>query len=561
VADSTTNNVIELVYSAGLVYQENSSELWWYKSSPSDVWHSAPAPSCPGATPTPIPTSSPTATATPVPGITDRIYVNNHNSCPGTGSATNQYCSIQNALNVARPGTDIRIQNTGTTYNEADTLSVSGTTTNPIVIESDDHTSPPTLTNSVSLGNNSYQLGLSDTSYVTIQNLKWDGTGLNVAPNAIHVFTNNAANVVGLNILNNTINNWGASNTTIDYSGHGNAAIWFEGNCAGAKTITAIVQGNTLTGNRYTNLEMWCPLNTQVLNNTVSGTVCGRADSAAGAAGELGNEMIREDCLTDSGPNFTTNTLYRGNNIYNMVGTCSLTMPSGGWSEWAGLHVDDGCAGGTFEQNQVHDLVAGNMSTAYSGIHLEQHTAGWTVQNNLFYNFSGGGNGGARVVYIGPALWTAGTNAPFTVSGNTVYNTTYDAYVFSMGVTAKNNIALNNGGAGYAWLEGSCPSCSFDYNLEWDTSGGAHYGRLSYNNGPINFAAWKAANPAGTDAHSLNVNPNLANPPAGTVAGFEETASSPTIGAGLTIPAITCDYLGMTRTAPYDIGAFQGVGK
>ena len=62
VADSTTKNVIELVYSAGLVYQENSSELWWYKSSPSDVWHSAPAPGCPGATPTPIPT------ATPVPG-------------------------------------------------------------------------------------------------------------------------------------------------------------------------------------------------------------------------------------------------------------------------------------------------------------------------------------------------------------------------------------------------------------------------------------------------------------------------------------------------------------
>ena len=482
------------------------------------------------------------------------VYVNNTASCPGSGTSAVPYCSIQNALNVARPGADIRIQNTGTTYNEADTLSVSGTAANPIVIESDDHANPPTLTNSVSLGNNSYQLGLSDTSYVTIQNLKWDGTGLNVAPNAIHVFTNNAANVVGLNVLNNTINNWGASNTTIDYSGHGNAAIWFEGNCAGAKTITAIVQGDTLTGNRYTNLEMWCPLNTQVLNNTVSGTVCGRTDSAAGAAGELGNEMMREDCLTDSGPNFTTNTLYRGNNIYNMAGTCSLTMPSGGWSEWAGLHVDDGCAGGTFEQNQVHDLVAGNMSTAYSGIHLEQHTAGWTVRNNLFYNFSGGGNGGARVVYIGPALWTAGTNAPFTVSGNTVYNTTYDAYVFSMGVTAKNNIALNNGGAGYAWLEGSCPSCSFDYNLEWDTSGGAHYGRLSYNNGPINFAAWKAANPAGTDAHSLNVNPNLANPSAGK---FQETSTSNTIGAGVTISGLTGDVAGRNRTSPPDIGAYN----
>ena len=334
------------------------------------------------------------------------VYVNNTASCPGSGTSAVPYCGIQNALNVARPGTDIRIQNTGTTYNEADTLSVSGTATNPIVIESDDHTSPPTLTNSVSLGNNSYQLGLSDTSYVTIQNLKWDGTGLNVAPNAIHVFTNNAANVVSLNILNNTINNWGASNTTIDYSGHGNAAIWFEGNCAGAKTITAIVQGNTLTGNRYTNLEMWCPLNTQVLNNIISGTVCGRADSLNPGPGELGNEMIREDCLTDAaGPNFTTNTLYQGNNVSNMVAACPIT-PQGGsgyWSEWAGIHVDDGCAGGTLQQNKFHDLVAASFAGTVAGIHLEQHTAGWTVRNNLLYNISGGN--GARAVYVSPALW------------------------------------------------------------------------------------------------------------------------------------------------------------
>ena len=137
--------------------------------------------------------------------------------------------------------------------------------------------------------------------------------------------------------------------------------------------------------------------------------------------------MMREDCLTDKQDQTSLLTLFTRAiiSITWLVRELSLLQcRSGGWSEWAGLHVDDGCAGGTFEQNQVHDLVAGNMSTAYAGIHLEQHTAGWTVRNNLFYNFSGGGpSGGARAVYISPAAWTAGTNASFTVAGNTVYNT------------------------------------------------------------------------------------------------------------------------------------------
>ena len=130
----------------------------------------------------------------------------------------------------------------------------------------------------------------------------------------------------------------------------------------------------------------------------------------------------------------------------------------------------------------------------------------------------------------------------------------YDGYVSQMGMTVKNNIALNNGGAGYAWLSGSCPSCSFDYNLEWDTSGGSRYGRLSYSSGPIDFSSWKAANPAGTDAHSLNVNPNLANPSAGN---FQETSTSHTISAGLTISGITGDFAGLNRTNPPDIGAYN----
>jgi hypothetical protein len=483
------------------------------------------------------------------------VYVNNTTSCPGSGTSAVPYCTIQNAFNHAAPGQDIRIQNRGTTYNEADTLSTSGTSANPIVIESDNSANPPTLTNTVDVSNNSAQMTLNNVSYVTIRNLKWDGTDLNVAAFAIYV-TNGSANLVGFNILNNTITNWGASNTTVDYNGHGNAAIEMSAYCNLGRSTTSIIRGNRITGSRYAAIEQFCPLNTQVLDNIIAGTVCGRADTGSlSAPGETGAEPLREDCGLDAaGPNVTTNTLYQGNEVGNTSGACSLTMQAGGWAGfYAGIHVDDGCAGGTFQQNKVHDIAAPSFATTVAGIHLEQHTAGWQVLNNLVYNLSGGN--GARGIYISAQRWTAGTNAPFLVAGNTVYNDAYDAYVAQgEGTTFRNNIALNNGGAGYAWLHGSCTGCSFDYNSEWDTSGGIKFGRLSYSSSTIDFAAWKAANPAGTDAHSLNADPNLANPSAGD---FRETSTSDTIGGGFTISRMAVDFAGFNRTGPPDIGAYN----
>ncbi|MGD0108660.1 MAG: hypothetical protein ABSC06_32165, partial [Rhodopila sp.] len=38
VADTTTKGVIELAYENGLVWQENSNDYWWSKTSPSDAW-------------------------------------------------------------------------------------------------------------------------------------------------------------------------------------------------------------------------------------------------------------------------------------------------------------------------------------------------------------------------------------------------------------------------------------------------------------------------------------------------------------------------------------------
>ena len=56
VADTTTNGVIELAYENGLIWQENSADLWWSETSPGAGWEP------PGGTTTsPVPAAAPTA--------------------------------------------------------------------------------------------------------------------------------------------------------------------------------------------------------------------------------------------------------------------------------------------------------------------------------------------------------------------------------------------------------------------------------------------------------------------------------------------------------------------
>ncbi|MBV8612397.1 MAG: cellulase family glycosylhydrolase, partial [Acetobacteraceae bacterium] len=51
--DGQSANVIELAYEKGLVWQENSNNLWWSKSSPSDTWSPGP-----GTSTSPVPTAT-----------------------------------------------------------------------------------------------------------------------------------------------------------------------------------------------------------------------------------------------------------------------------------------------------------------------------------------------------------------------------------------------------------------------------------------------------------------------------------------------------------------------
>jgi hypothetical protein len=556
VADPITNSVIELVYSAGLVYQEYSGELWWYKSSPSDVWHSAPAPSCPGATPTPMPTPSPTAT--PVPGITNTIYVNNHTSCPGTGSATNQYCSIQNALNVAGPGSDIRIQNTGTVYNESDTITTSGTAANPITIESDNHASPPTLTRTTTDGAiastivGNAQLYLKGTSYITVQNLKWDGTNRNVAMTAIFLYDNGKA-PTGVVVQNDTFTNWGSYNTTIGYAGINNSTILID---AGSVSVSATVQNNTITGARYNAIQTMASINTKILNNTITGTVCGLNNYNGTTESEIGVEDIRS---ADSIANWSNNETVTGNIITGKPGTCPFNLSSpvtcsagtNCYVEDAGIHNDGGASYGSWSNNIIHDNVGLPFACPIVAIHEEYGVHGAIVSNNLIYNnkLSAGANncgGGVRGIMSGGS-----TSGPQNlVYSNTIYLPGAYQGILAYQDTAIFDNLVVGGLAQIGCGDNPCgPNLTIDYNLLWP-SGGSTSGFEGFKF--VSFATWKSA--TGFDTHSLNVDPLLASPSTGN---FRQTATSPTRGAGTALSGLTVDLLRVTRPSPPSMGAYE----
>jgi hypothetical protein len=68
VVDTTTAIVTLLLYYNGLVYQENSANLWWYKTSPSAAWVPVTQPTV---------TTTPTPTPTPIATTTSRTWYNN----------------------------------------------------------------------------------------------------------------------------------------------------------------------------------------------------------------------------------------------------------------------------------------------------------------------------------------------------------------------------------------------------------------------------------------------------------------------------------------------------
>jgi hypothetical protein len=480
--------------------------------------------------------------------------VNNTASCFGSGTVAAPYCAIQYALGAATAGTDIRIQNSGKTYDETDTLSVSGTSTSPIYIEADNPSSPPTLTNTGNTGQQSYQMDLSNVSNVVVQNLKWDGTGANVAETALEIDCQGASSSTGVSVYNNTFTNWAASNTTTSYSGLGNYAIWLHGKSSSVSCSGFKVVGNTIIGSRGDPIETWFALGgTVVSNNTISGTVCGLFNNQNPNA-----EDIHIDCLDDSSTDggITSNMVVQYNTMKDTSASCPFGIGSAGYQEFSGIHVDDGCSAGTINGNLVTNLSGTSTNTAHVGIHIEQNAHGWLVENNVIHDITDA-NGQGKGILVDSYQGKAGANN--LIYNNTVYNNQLLGIQFQLQNNIENNILYNNG-IQIGSFDNTETKVTVDYNTYYDNNGGNHVGQISYSGGIANFENWKAACSTAIastcDLHSINANPNMVSPSSGN---FELSSGSPAIDAGTTLSQVPVDILGYSRpqSTNYSIGAYE----
>ena len=485
------------------------------------------------------------------------LYVNKDNACPGTGTTTDPYCSIQNALNVAVAGDDIRIRKASTPYDQNARAQSSGTSASPITIESDDPTNQAIIRYTGN-GATAAAIQILDKSYWTVQNLTFDGTGVFTSTMALWVGLTDTArwtngpDLTGIRILNNTFKNWGGSEA--QESGMANqsalSALLISGGYAppssSSYTITGtVVQGNVFDGDRMVPVTMTSTKNSVVQNNEFKNTTCGLQPSGGGGTAVVadGIHIISGTTGIGSGDLYKNNTFHD----FQSPSNCGLT-PSGGGSyyEWDGLHCDVGPANGTVDGNTIWNIDPTNIHNGYgTGVHIEAMCFGWTVKNNVIYNIGYAG------ILHNPQ---SGSGSRDQYLNNTIYNTRSTGIELRYGyATVENNIIHNSAITQMYVRSGAVTSgnITIDYNDHWDLSGGNKVG--SWNEGPVvAFTNWKST--CNCDAHSLNVNPLFVNPPS----DFSLQLSSPCRGVGLggiDMGAFTLTAPASTLSAPTGLTA------
>jgi hypothetical protein len=142
------------------------------------------------------------------------IYVDKDNSCPGSGTTGSPYCSIQNAFDAVAAGDTIRIRDAASAYDQAAILQTSGTSGSRITIEPDTGHNPTIYRAS---GSVEAAIELRKVSYVTIQNLNFDATGINTPSYGVWLHASitleDGTDMLENRILNNTFKNWGGDST------------------------------------------------------------------------------------------------------------------------------------------------------------------------------------------------------------------------------------------------------------------------------------------------------------------------------------------------------------
>jgi hypothetical protein len=492
------------------------------------------------------------------------LYVNNTGNCDGTRPC---YDRIQAALNAAKPGADVRIQYGTGTYSECDSLNTSGTASSPIRIETDNPRQPPTL---LCASVNTYAQLEITASYVTVQHLLWNGSGHNVSHAAVWFNGNGVrwgSGRTGDRFLDNTVENWGASNTTTDSAGnYENMALLVGGPFGvplGTPTISGLtVSGNTFTSNRLNDIAIVGAYNTIVENNTFNNLLGGNYDSG-GTNCQAENIHIVDG--TDMWPD---NSDIKNNVFENMTNS---SCPGGGKRGGidTAVHADVGATEGTIEQNFLYNYTTGRASGGdAAGFDVEEECYNWTIKNNLIEGLTGAA---FSAIFSHPWVGTAGHHTGRNyIYGNTIVNSSGGIQVrpnegatpasdSMTGAVVKNNLLYNNGVQIISNPSNTANKGAFlliiDYNLYWDKGAGKNVGNWdSYST--INFATWESN--CHCDSHSLNTNPRLLNSSGGSAAAnFKLQSNSPAIGAGVSLRTLPVDFNGVRRKKPPSIGAFE----
>jgi hypothetical protein len=444
------------------------------------------------------------------------LYVDNTKSCPGNGSSSTPYCSIQNAINNVNAGDNIRIRTGTGVYSETAAVSgKNGTSGSPIIIEPD--TGANFVIRNTSSGSATASIQLKESDYWTFRNLTFDANGVTPSLYALKVQCE-TKDCVGIVVQNNSFKNWRQSLSKTDW---GPSVLVVAGcesalGCPANHWITATITGNYFEGNETNAIYLLRTLTTTVSNNEITDQRCGADDNGSDVRW-IGIYLAYEN----------TGTVIQNNRIHDFqsYSNCGRTLSS--YPTLAGLWCDVGGHSAIVRNNQIYNLDQNGNPTDLNkqvhGLFIEAGCDGYSVSNNIIYN--------VRTYGINSSYHSLNSNQPPNVySNNTIYNVGWGLSLKEGVITLKNNIISNSSQAQicFGCTSGS-PSMlqvTSDDNLYND--GGSQTKIAEWAGlGILNFANWKSQ--CRCDAHSLTGDPLFVSL---TIPDLHLQSGSPARGAG-----------------------------
>lgn len=393
--------------------------------------------------------------------------------------------------------------------------------------------------------------GISDIEKNVIGSVTTASTNASFATNFYGIYKASAAGTT--TISNNTIGSTSSANS-INASSASSSNTQTVSAIYSAGTGTVIIGNNIIANlaNGTTNTSTGTPGQVSGINissgaNTVSGnsvhdlTIANAnnaTSSALDAAGLIistgtaaaqtisGNEVYNISNSYSSFAGTVAGIYYYGPNTASTVSKnhiYGLTVNSGSTS--ARINGISIAAGNTTYSNNIISL-GGNTTTTLNGL----YEAGSSGSSNIYFN----------TVYLG------GTPASGSLNSACLYNAAVSS-TRNFRDNTFNNARSSASGKNYAlYIQAAGGTLTCDYN-DYFVSGTG--GTLGY------YGTDKTILPivSSQDAHSLATNPNFANPGGTNATDYLPFASL----GGTSIPGITTDYFGTTRSLTPEMGAIE----